>query len=170
MVTSSLSCHPERLRKGGCGLGWDIGPARSRSHGEGAVHRRRSDAGGSGRREGGVRTGWLPCHGQGGLTWPLPGERPWGVVFSVTVPMPVFFAAFATEGANDPYPPVRAWAQEIFEARRGSRLRRGKILIYGRPGASSSGTTCPRRRSTLLPRSTGVVSAILWQRVSRWTS
>ena len=59
------------------------------------------------------------------------GEKPWGVVFSATVPLPVFFAAFVTEETHDPYAAVKAWAQEIFEARRGSRLKRGKIVIYG---------------------------------------
>jgi hypothetical protein len=65
-----------------------------------------------------------------GLNWPLPGETPWGVVFSATVPLPVFFAAFATE-ANDPSVSVKAWAQEIFEARRGARWKRGGVLIHG---------------------------------------
>lgn len=59
------------------------------------------------------------------------GEKPWGVVFSATVPLPVFFAAFVTEETHDPYAAVKAWAQDIFEARRGSRLKRGKIVIYG---------------------------------------
>jgi hypothetical protein len=66
-----------------------------------------------------------------GLVWRGPGEAPWGVIFSVTVPLLVFFAAFATEEANDPYAAVKAWAQEIFEARRGGRWKRGEILIHG---------------------------------------
>src|SRR5215217_8827814 len=60
-----------------------------------------------------------------GLEWGGEGEEPWGVVFSATVPLPVFFAAFATEGTNDPYAAVKAWAQEIFEARRGAGWKRG---------------------------------------------
>ncbi len=73
----------------------------------------------------------FPATIERGLGWPLSGERPWGVVLTVTVPIPVFFAAFATEGANDPYAAVKAWAKEIFEARRGSQSRRGEILIHG---------------------------------------
>ncbi len=66
-----------------------------------------------------------------GLEWGGVGEKPWGVVFSATVPLPVFFAAFVTEETHDRYAAVKAWAQEIFEARRGSRLKRGTILIHG---------------------------------------
>jgi len=77
----------------------------------------------------------FPATVKRGLEWGGKGEEPWGVVFSATVPLPVFFAAFATEGANDPYAAVKAWAQEIFEARRGARWKRGEILIYG-PGSS----------------------------------
>jgi hypothetical protein len=73
----------------------------------------------------------FPATIERGLDWPLPGEKPWGVVLTVTVPIPMFFDAFATEGANDPYATVKAWAQEIFEARRGSQSRRGEILIHG---------------------------------------
>ena len=66
-----------------------------------------------------------------GLEWGGVGEKPWGVVFSATVPLPVFFAAFVTEETHDRSAGVKAWAQEIFEARRGSRLKRGTILIQG---------------------------------------
>jgi hypothetical protein len=52
------------------------------------------------------------------------------VVFSVTVPLPVFFAAFANAEAADPYAAVKAWAHEIFEARRGHRWKRGVILMH----------------------------------------
>jgi hypothetical protein len=63
-----------------------------------------------------------------GLDGP-PGE--WGVVFSATVPLPIFFAAFPAGEANDPYIAVKTWAQRIFEARRGPRWKRGAILIHG---------------------------------------
>ena len=39
-----------------------------------------------------------------GLEWGGVGEKPWGVVFSATVPLPVFFAAFVTEETHDPMP------------------------------------------------------------------
>jgi hypothetical protein len=56
--------------------------------------------------------------------------KEWGVVFSTTVSLPVFFAAFASAEADDPYAAVKTWAQEIFKARRGPRLQRGAILIH----------------------------------------
>ena len=72
-----------------------------------------------------------------GLEWSGEGEAPWGVVFSATVPLPVFFAAFATDGENDPYAAVKAWAQAVFEAWRGARWKRGAILIHGRDSSIS---------------------------------
>jgi hypothetical protein len=77
------------------------------------------------------RAGFPVTVKRGLVEWSGPGETPWGVVFSSTVPLPVFFAAFATEEANDPYAAVKAWAQEIFEARREARWKRGEILIHG---------------------------------------
>jgi hypothetical protein len=70
----------------------------------------------------------FPVTVERGLEGP-PGE--WGVVFSTTVSLPVFFAAFESAEADDPYAAVTAWAQEIFEARQGPRWNRGAILIYG---------------------------------------
>jgi hypothetical protein len=73
----------------------------------------------------------FPATVRRGLTWGGEGEEPWGVVVTLGVPIPTFFDAFATEGANDAYPAVKAWAKEIFEAR-GSEGRRGEILLHGR--------------------------------------
>jgi hypothetical protein len=73
----------------------------------------------------------FPATVKRGLQWGGEGEEPWGVVFSATVPLAVFFAAFATEETNDPYVAVKAWAQGIFEARRGARWQRGGITIHG---------------------------------------
>ena len=53
------------------------------------------------------------------------------MVVTLGVPIPDFLPAFATEGANDAYSAVNAWAKEIFEAR-GSERRRGEILLHGR--------------------------------------
>jgi hypothetical protein len=73
----------------------------------------------------------FPATVERGLQWGGVGEEPWGVVVTLGVPIPAFFAAFATEGATDAYPAVNAWAKEIFEAR-GSDRRRGEILLHGR--------------------------------------
>jgi DNA-binding CsgD family transcriptional regulator len=73
----------------------------------------------------------FPATVRRGLSWSGEGEQPWGVVVTLGVPIPTFFDAFATEGANDAYPAVKAWAKEIFEAR-GSERRRGEILLHGR--------------------------------------
>jgi hypothetical protein len=73
----------------------------------------------------------FPATVKRGLQWSGVGEDPWGVVVTLGVPIPAFFAAFATEGTTDAYPAVNAWAKEIFEAR-GSDRRRGEILLHGR--------------------------------------
>lgn len=66
---------------------------------------------------------------------PPPDVDHWAVVGTIGVPIPAFFAAFTDEGAKDTSRAVMRWADEIFEARRGSGgWRRGKILLYGRGG------------------------------------
>jgi hypothetical protein len=73
----------------------------------------------------------FPATVKRGLSWGGVGEAPWGVVVTLSVPIPTFFAAFATEGPSDAYPTVKVWAKEIFEAR-ASQRRRGEILLHGR--------------------------------------
>jgi hypothetical protein len=63
---------------------------------------------------------------------PTDAER-WRVVGTIDVPIPAFFAALTDEGTKDMPGAVKAWADEIFEARRGSGGRpRGEIMLIGR--------------------------------------
>jgi hypothetical protein len=75
----------------------------------------------------------FPVTAERGLTpTPSDAER-WKVVGTIGVPIPAFFAALTDEGAEDTSAAVKAWAREIFEARRGSGGRpRGEIMLIGR--------------------------------------
>jgi len=73
----------------------------------------------------------FPATVRRGLSEGQPGE--WGVVFSATVPLGVFFACFPTDESGDPSAAVKTWAQGIFAARRRPRRSRGVILIHSCP-------------------------------------
>ena len=84
---------------------------------------------------------------------PPPDVDHWAVVGTIGVPIPVFFAAFTDEGAKDTSRAVMRWADEIFEARRGSGgWRRGKILLYGRGGGDYRPLERHARGGVRLPR------------------
>jgi len=79
-----------------------------------------------------ARAGFRVTAERGLIPSPRDAER-WQVVGTIAVPIPASFAALTDEETKDMPGAVKAWAEEIFEARRGSGGRpRGEIMLIGR--------------------------------------
>jgi len=56
--------------------------------------------------------------------------KPWLVHVTVLVPLAAFFAAIGAQAGKDAYAVAKAWAKDMFEARKNSGLGRGSIVLH----------------------------------------